>query len=371
MKTYEEVLKTVEFALVKGEYNFCIEYLSPIIEQYSLESKEGVILRTIMITAFCGVNRKDDAKKICKELLKSYDFKTRESAKYLMEIVDSPEIKKPTNWNIKFESNPYTKRNSLNKLKPIKKNEGEKKYINLIDKPTGETKPFQTGFTFFLALILFLLIILLSGCVKIENTLNLSELESINNNFKIESKYINKFPWQAKFEKTIQNALPLGEIKIAKSNFSLENKNLNIAKSNEILKKITNIAGELAGGSTNFEMSSSEKNFIFFKKYLYKINVDLHNLPDVDDLEINFKIINPNKSFIISEKNSHLEISNNLIVWKLFPEEINILEFSFLYWNKLFIAMLFILLLVGIAYIIRFYRFKLGSDLPQLPQNYS
>ena len=66
MKTYEEVLKTVEFALVKGEYNLCIEYLSPIIEQYSLESKEGVILRTIMITAFCGVNRKDDAKKICK-----------------------------------------------------------------------------------------------------------------------------------------------------------------------------------------------------------------------------------------------------------------------------------------------------------------
>ena len=120
MKTYEEVLETVEFALVKGEYNFCIEYLSPIIEQYSLESKEGVNLRTIMITA-CGVNRKDDAKKICKELLKSYDFKTRENAKYLLEIVDSPEIKKPSNWNIKFESNHYPIKSSLKSLNASKK----------------------------------------------------------------------------------------------------------------------------------------------------------------------------------------------------------------------------------------------------------
>ena len=68
-----------------------------------------------------------------------------------------------------------------------------------------------------------MLITLLSGCVKIENTLNLSELESIKNNFKIESKYISKFAWQVKFEERIKDEL-FGKITTSKSNFSLENK---------------------------------------------------------------------------------------------------------------------------------------------------
>ena len=94
MKTYEQVLETVELALAKGEYHFCIEFLSPIIESFPLSSKEGINLRTILITALCGLNKKDEAKRICKELFKSYDNKTRENAKYLMEIIDSPEIKR-------------------------------------------------------------------------------------------------------------------------------------------------------------------------------------------------------------------------------------------------------------------------------------
>ena len=62
MSTYNQVLETAELALIKGEYNFCIEYLSPIIQSYSLTSKEGVNLRTLIITALCGINKKDEAK---------------------------------------------------------------------------------------------------------------------------------------------------------------------------------------------------------------------------------------------------------------------------------------------------------------------
>jgi len=191
MKTYEQVLKAVEIALTKGEYHFCIEYLSQIIDSYPLSTKEGDNLRTIFITALCGINKKEEAKKFCKELLKSYDYKTRENAKYLMEIIDSPEIKKPENWNINFESNPSLKNKSINSLKP-KNYKEEKKYINISDKPTGETKPFKKEFTLIIFFILFLLIPLLSGCVRIENTLDLRELDSINNYLKVESKYINK-----------------------------------------------------------------------------------------------------------------------------------------------------------------------------------
>ena len=58
MKTYEQVLKTAELALTRGEYHYCIKFLLPIIESFPLSSKEGVNLRTILITALCGSKKK-------------------------------------------------------------------------------------------------------------------------------------------------------------------------------------------------------------------------------------------------------------------------------------------------------------------------
>ncbi len=366
MQTYEQVLEAVEIALTKGEYHFCIKFISQIIDSYPLSTKEGVNLRTILITALCGINKKEEAKKFCNELLKSYDYKTRENAKYLMEIIDSPEIKKPDNWNIKFESNPSLNKKSLNSLKQ-KKYKEKKQYINISNKPTGETKPFKKEFTFIIFVILCLLIPLLSGCVKIENTLDLRELDSINNYLKVESKYINKFPWQINFENKIKDIFPNSDISTEEYNFSLNNKSLNLENAKNILTTIQQTAGELAGGSTALEFNNSEKNFIFFKKHYFKLDIDLQTLSDIEDLEINFKIINPNKANLISVKNPQVEISKNIIIWHLIPGQINNIEFAFWSWNKLLIGITIISLLIIMAYGLRFYRFKIGTDLPQLP----
>jgi len=130
MKTYEQVLEIVELALAKGEYHYCIEFLLPIIESFPLSSKEGVNLRTILITALCGINKKEEAKRFCKELLKSYDNKTRENAKYLLDVIDSPDIKKPENWNVQFESDhPSLNKKSLNSMRKKKKVLEKKKFI--------------------------------------------------------------------------------------------------------------------------------------------------------------------------------------------------------------------------------------------------
>ena len=163
MESYIQVAETAELALIKGEYNFCIEYLYPIIESYPPSSKEGVNLRTIIITALTGINKKEQAKKFCKELLRSHDFKVRENAKYLMEIIDSPEINKPDNWNITLESNHNFNKPSLNSLKTTKNKKEEKKFINTSNIPTGETKTFQKGFIFIISIFLLLLIPLLSS----------------------------------------------------------------------------------------------------------------------------------------------------------------------------------------------------------------
>ncbi|MBO8243365.1 DUF3153 domain-containing protein [Prochlorococcus marinus XMU1411] len=367
MKTYEQVLETVELALAKGEYHYCIEFLLPIIESFPLSSKEGVNLRTILITALCGINKKEEAKRFCKELLKSYDNKTRENAKYLMEVIDSPDIKKPENWNVQFESDPSLNKKSLNSIRKKREVLEKKKFINVTDSPTGETKPFKKGFSLIILLILLLLIPILSGCVKIEDTLDLSEFDSITNNLVIESKYIKKFPWQLKFEEKIKDLFPDEEIEQDGSIFSLKNKNLNLEDTKKVLKTIQNTAGELVGGSTDIEINTAQKNFIFFKKYFYEMNLDLNSVQSVNDLELILKIIHPNKAALTSKNNSNLEITKNLIIWKLHPGQMNSLEFSFWDWNKILIGILFILITIILAYSLRFYRFKLGTDLPQLP----
>jgi len=367
MKTYEQVLETVELALAKGEYHFCIEFLLPIIESFPLSSKEGVTLRTILITALCGINKKDEAKRFCKDLLKSYDNKTRENAKYLLEVIESPDIKKPENWNLQFENDPLLNKKSFNSLRKKKEVLEKKKFINVTKTPTGETKPFQKGFSLIIFLILLLLIPLLSGCVKVEDTLDLSEVDSITNNLVIESKYINKFPWQLKFEEKMKDIFPDAKIEQDKSTFSLKHKNLNLDDTKQVLKSVQNTAGELAGGSTNIEINTSQKNFIFLKKYLYRIDLDLNSIQGVDNLELIFKIINPNKASLTYKNNTNLEITKNIIIWHLNQGQINSLEFSFWSLNKLLIGLSGISTIIILAYLLRFYRFKLGTDLPQLP----
>ena len=367
MKTYEQVLETVELALAKGEYHYCIEFLSPIMKSFPLSSKEGVNLRTILITALCGINNKEEAKRFCKELLKSYDNKTRENAKYLMEVIDSPDIKKPENWNVEFECDPSLNKKSLSSLRKKKKVLEVKKFINVTDTPTGATRPFQKGFSLIIFLILLLLIPLLSGCVKVENTLDISELDSITNNLVIESKYIKKFPWQIKFEEKIKDIFPDAEITQGESTFSLKNKNLNLENTKQVLKIIQNTAGELARESTNIEINTTQKNFIFFKKYFYRVDLDLKSIQSVDNLELIFKIIHPNKVTLTSKNNSNVDIARNLIIWNLNLGQMNSLEFSFWSWNKLLIGISIILIIIILAYSLRFNRFKLGTDLPQLP----
>ena len=83
MQNYEQVLETIELALSKGEYHFCVQFISESINAYPLSSKRGVHLRTLLITALCAVNRKEEAKKFCKELIKLYDKKTRGAYMFL------------------------------------------------------------------------------------------------------------------------------------------------------------------------------------------------------------------------------------------------------------------------------------------------
>ena len=165
----------------------------------------------------------------------------------------------------------------------------------------------------------------------------------------------------------MKDIFPDAEIEQGESTFSLKHKNLNLEDTKQVLKITQKTAGELAGGSTNIEINTSQKNFIFFKKYFYRLDLDLKSIQGIENLELIFKIIHPNKANLTDKNNSNLEITKNLIIWNLNQGQVNSLEFSFWSINKLLIGISTILIIIVLAYFLRLYRFKLGTDLPQLP----
>ena len=366
MTEYEQVINKAELALNNGEYNQCINLLSPLLEKFSTSTHEGVNIRMILITSLSGVNRKEESIKICKQLRKSKYSHIREEAKALLQILDSPNLKIPDNWNVKFEDSIINKEF---KQTTIQNKYAEKaaKYINISDKPTGETNSFQKGFILLSLIVFILIIFLLSGCVRIENDLDLRGIDSINYDLRIESKYLKKIPWQLNFESELKNITSRNEIFIGDDIFLLHKKGLNIIETEKNINKILNIAADnISTNLKDIAIDKFEKNYVFGKKYFYKIYFDLLELENFNDLEIFVNIINPSKA-LLSSDNENINIENNKIIWRILPGEINQIQFSFWYWNRSLIWTSVIILLILFAYYIRKKRYELGSNLPQLP----
>ena len=366
MTEYEQVINKAELALNNGEYNYCINLLSPLLEKFTTSTLEGVNIRMILITSLSGVNNKEESIKICKQLRKSKYNHVREEAKALLQILDSPNLKIPDNWNIKFED---YKINTEFKQTTLQNNYSEKtqKYINISEKPTGETKPFQKGFLILITIISILIISLLSGCVRIESNLDLREIDSINYDFRIDSKYLKKIPWQLNFESEIEKISSNNEIFINDDVFILHKKGLDIIETKNNINKILKIASNnISSNLKEIEINKFEKNYILGKKYFYEINLDLLELENFSDLEIFINIINPSDTKLLKD-NKNIITNKNKISWKILPGELNQIEFSFWYWNRSLLWSLAILLLILLAYYIRKKRYELGSTLPQLP----
>ena len=365
MSEYQQVINKAEIALNNGEYNYCINLLNPLLEKFTTSTYEGVNIRMILITSLSGLNKQEESIKICKQLKKSKYSQVREEAKALLQILDSPNLKIPDNWNIKFEDSIIDKE-FKQKITQNKYSEETQKYIKITDQPTGETKPFQKGFIVLILIIFILLTTLLSGCVRIENNLDLSEINNINYDLRIDSKYIKKIPWQLTFESELQKITSNKEIYINNDIFLLHKKGLNLTETKNYINKILKIASDnISTNLKDIEIEKFERNYIFWKKYFYRINLDLLGLEKFNDLEIFININTPSNSLLKDNKN--INANKNKISWRILPGEINQIEFSFWYWNRSLIWTLVVVLLIAFAYYIRKKRYELGSNLPQLP----
>ena len=367
MSNYKQVIKDAELALGKGEYNLCIEILYPKVDAFKVNTLEGINIRMFLITALSGVNRNEEAIDLCKPLTKSKYSHIRDEALSLMQILKSPNLQIPENWNIKFETNLISENNSSLTKKVLKSSPKEEKYINITNEPTGETKTFQKGFIVFTFILLITLLSLLSGCVKIENSLDLRDIDALNIDLQIQSKYLDKLPWQIKLEEKLKATFPNNQLRIDDKKILLISKNLKLNDAELFINKILKILSNTTNiDIKNMTIKHIKKNYLFLEKNNYQINFDLMNLNKIDDLEININIINPTKTNILNN-NDQISTYKNIIYWQLIPGSNNTIEFSYWYWNRFILGILIVILLVIMAYYIRRNRFEIGSNLPKLP----
>jgi len=367
MSYYKQVIKDAELALSRGEYNFCIEILSPKLDSFKVNTIEGINIRMLLITALSGVNKNEEAIDLCKPLTKSKYPHIRDEALSLMQILKSPDLQIPENWNINFESNILTERSSSLPKKILKNSPKKEKYINISNTPTGETKSFQNGFIIFTFFLLIILLNLLSGCVKIDNSLDLRDIDAIKIDFGIESKYINKIPWQIKLEEKFKETFPNNQLRIDDKNLILIKKNLKLNEAELFINQILKIISKTINNDLNeMKINYFKKNYLFLEKRSYQINFDLVNLNEIDDLDININIITPSKTIVLN-KNDQISTNKNIIFWKLIPGSDNTIEFFYWYWNKFILGILISIFLVILASYIRRNRFEIGSNLPELP----
>tara|TARA_Y100001970_G_scaffold245848_1_gene313220 strand:- start:542 stop:1009 length:468 start_codon:yes stop_codon:yes gene_type:complete len=150
-------LKKAEEALERGDYIKCLEISEDLAKDHPINSDIGAQIGMIMITAFMGLGKNDIAIEKCKELTKSKNNETRQYAKNLLPILQSPNLAKPKNWSLKI---PVLEISSQ-----TEKELCSAKKLNKIDKynmpPTGPTKELEKGYLSIVFIILIFLIVFL------------------------------------------------------------------------------------------------------------------------------------------------------------------------------------------------------------------
>ena len=122
MSNIASAIKAAEAALDKGDYNFCIKIISPLLLTFSAGTEIGGKLRLLVVTAYMGKGEELKAIDICQSLTNNKKDNVRQQAKQLLSILNAPCLPRPSNWSVeipKIEMDPSLK-SSFSKTKTKK-----------------------------------------------------------------------------------------------------------------------------------------------------------------------------------------------------------------------------------------------------------
>lgn len=158
-------------ALACGEYRKVVDLLLPLKAQLPASCNEGSELRLWLATAYQGLNDQASAVACCREVFLMGGSEQRRQAQAVLAIIEAPVLQRPKEWCIELPS--------LGDSPPL---EGLAKGVNkpnkkLVSKtgsppapPVGRTRA-PLGFALVAGFFLVFITFLLSGCVKVDGTI--------------------------------------------------------------------------------------------------------------------------------------------------------------------------------------------------------
>ena len=362
MSKTASAIKSVEAALDKGDYNFCIKVLVPLLLDYQAETDIGGQLRLLIVTAYIGKGDVKEAINICQTLLNNKKENVRQQAKQLLSILDAPHLPRPSNWSVeipKIEMEP-----SINSS--FRKTRKKKEKINY--PPTGPTKNLDFGFSIITLLIILILTFILSGCVDISTKLSVTGPDRLNISLDIDSNSGESIPWQEEFEVNLSNENSILKLKSNEIKQHYESPTIRFEEANQLLQQIAYVASKTSGFNISKpEIITNNKNWIIGTNQNFKINFDLRELPKIPGLKINMIIHNIGNKNNIKSKPLDPILKKGLISIPLEIGEINQLDISSWKWNLISIGIILIISLISLSLSLQKFRLRMGFGFPELP----
>ncbi len=362
MSKTASAIKAVEAALEKGDYNFCIKLLDPLLFDHQAETEIGGQLRLLIVTAYMGKGDEKEAINICQTLMHNKKESVRQQAKQLLSILDAPQLPRPSNWSVEIPKIKIEPSLKSSFSKTIKK----KEKIN--HPPTGPTKNLDFGFSIITLLIFLLLTFLLSGCVDISTKLSVKGPDQLKIALYIDSHSGEKISWQSEFEDNISKQDNILKLKSTQANQHYESPIIRFEEANQLLQQIASVASKTSG----FDISrpliiTNNKNWIIGTKQNFKIYFDLREIPKIPGLKIDVKIHDIGNKNNLKSKPLEPIFKKGLTVIPLEIGKANQLDISTWKWNQISVGIVLIIFLIFLSLYLQRLRLRMGFGFPELP----
>ena len=362
MSNIASAIKAAEAALDKGDYNFCIKTIEPLLIDFQAETATGGQLRLIIVTAYMGKSDEEKAINICQTLIHNKKESVRQQAKQLLSILDAPHLPRPSNWSVKIpkiEIEPSLKSS-------FKKTNKNKERVN--HPPTGPTKSLDFGFSIVTLLIILLLTFLLSGCVDISTNFSVKGPDRLKISLDIDSNSGESIPWQMEFEENLSKKHSILKLQTHEEKQHFESPTIRFEEANKLLQQIASVASKTSGFNINKpEIITNNKNWIIGTSQNFKIYFDLREIPKIPGLKLHIRIYGIGNKNNFNAKPLEPTLKKGLTFFPLEIGKINQLEISNWKWNQITVGIILIIALTLLSVSLQRFRLKMGFGFPELP----
>lgn len=164
----DDGLRQARLLLERGHYRAALGLLAPLAETWPVTLEAGAEVRLLMATAHQGLGERQAALACCRAAAAG-GSRWRRHAEAVLEILEAPELRRPADWALTLPR--------LEEAPPLEGRRGGGGSRRMPGPPPPPAAPVgrtraPVGFALVATAVLLLLTVLLSGCLRIETTLD-------------------------------------------------------------------------------------------------------------------------------------------------------------------------------------------------------